>query len=192
MTGQETRWRLRVCYSISGRLRFISHLDFVRTFERAVRRTGLPVALSEGYSPAPRIAYGWPRPVGTAGLGEYLDIELHSRVAPEKAARLLTLMLPEGVRVRDARYISPHGPSLMAELDTASYVVRLPSAGLSPDEWREAAERLLARESLEVVRERGGFANSTSERWPAARSWSSWSWPSATVGRPNRRRWWSS
>jgi len=158
------RWRLRVCYSISGRLRFISHLDFIRTFERAVRRAGLPVALSQGYSPAPRIAYGWPLPVGTAGLAEYVDVELRRRVSPEEAAESLNQALPEDIRVRDARYVSPHGPSLMAELDTAAYLVRVPAAGLDLGDWRRAAERLLARRSLEVVRERGGGGGKPARR----------------------------
>ncbi len=150
------RWRLRLCFSKTGRLRFISHLDFIRAFERAVRRAGLPVSMSEGFSPAPRIAYGWPLPVGMAGLGEYLDMELKRRVPPEEVAGRLNRSLPEGLTVHDARYVTPHGPSLMSELDTGTYLVRVSAGGRSLGEWREAAARLLGRDRLEVTRERGG------------------------------------
>lgn len=150
------RWRLRVCYSVTGRVRYISHLDFIRAFERAARRAGLPLALSEGFSPAPKIAYGWPLPVGTAGLGEYLDIELTDRVAPDTVKDLLNRELPAGIRVNDARYVTPHGPSLMAQLDTASYLVKVPAGACAAGDWAQAAERLLAHDRLEVTRERGG------------------------------------
>ncbi|MCL6581262.1 MAG: TIGR03936 family radical SAM-associated protein [Firmicutes bacterium] len=149
------RWRLRLCLSRTGRVRFISHLDFVRLFERAVRRAGLPVVLSEGYSPAPRIAYGWPLPLGMEALSEYVDVELTARVPPDDASARLARALPEGFAVRDARYVNPHGPSLMAEFDTAVYIIRLPGREKDLGEWREAAHRLLASPRLEVVRERG-------------------------------------
>ena len=153
-----TRWRLRVCYTKTGRPRFISHLDFIRLFERTARRVGLPLSYSEGFSPAPRIAYGWPLPVGLSGMAEYVDVELSSRVAPEEVVARLNRALPEGIQARDARYISPHGPSLMSEFDTGSYVAHLPAAGRDLEEWRAAATRLLARPKLEVTRERGGPA----------------------------------
>lgn len=151
-----TRWRLRICYAKTGRPRFISHLDFVRLFERASRRAGLPLAFSEGFSPAPKISYGWPLQVGMSGLAEYVDVELTQRVPPEKVIESLSRGLPEGIEVRDARYVSPHGPSLMAEFNTGSYVAHCPALGRGLEEWREAARRLLSRTRLEVVRERGG------------------------------------
>ena len=149
------RWRLRLSYAKTGRLRYLAHLDLVRLFERACRQAGLPLAMSEGYSPAPRIAYGWPLPVGMAGLAEYVDVELVERVPPEKAAAELNRVLPEGLEIREGRYISPHGPSLMAEFDTGSYLAHLPDQGRPLAEWRKAAAALLAEPRLPVTRERG-------------------------------------
>ena len=151
-----TRYRLRVCFGKTGRLRYISHLDFIRTFERAARRSGLPLAYSEGYSPAPRIAYGWPLPVGTAGLAEYLDLELTERVPPERAVDSLKRALPPGLEVREARYISPRGPALMVDFDTGSYLVRAPAAGLGLERWRRAVGEVLAHPRLEITREKKG------------------------------------
>lgn len=150
------RWRLRVCFSKTGRMRFLSHLDFVRAFERATRRAGLPVALSEGFSPAPKIAYGWPLPVGMAGLAEYLDMELTSRVPPETVQAALNDQLPDGFEVREAFYLSPHGPSVMAEMNRGAYTATADAEGFGLEDWRDAARRALAQERLELVRERGG------------------------------------
>lgn len=170
MTAQPVpRWRLRVCFSKTGHLRFISHLDFIRAFERAARRAGLPLAYSEGFSPAPRIAYGWPLPVGMTGLSEYLDVELTERVPPEKVAADLNRVLPEGLAVRDAAYVSPHGPSLMSEFDVASFLARTEDGGRSLEEWRAAAGRLMARDRLPVTREKGGAERGGAGRGSAGR-----------------------
>jgi radical SAM-linked protein len=148
-----------VCFSKTGRLRHISHLDFIRAFERAARRSGLPLAYSEGYSPAPKIAYGWPLPVGTAGLAEYLDVELTERVPPERAVESLRDVLPPGLDVREASYVSPRGAALMVEFDTGSYLVRAPADGKGPDQWGDAVREILARPRLEVTREKRSGAD---------------------------------
>jgi radical SAM-linked protein len=149
------RWRLRLSYAKTGRPRFVSHLDLIRLFERAARRIGLPLSMSEGYSPAPRIAYGWPLPVGTSGLCEYVDVELAARVAPEAVVNALNQVLPEGLEIREGRYLSPQGPSAMAEFNVASYLVQLPAGGREVGEWRAAVEALLSRPKLDVTRDRG-------------------------------------
>ncbi len=187
------RWRLRICYAKTGRPRFISHLDFVRLFERAAGRAGLPLAYSEGYSPAPRIAYGWPLQVGLTGLAEYLDVELTERVPPEKVVESLNQALPDGIEVRDARYVMPHGPSLMAEFNTGSYVAHCPARGRSLGEWREAAARLLARPHLDLVRERGTVgagqsAGPAAGQGGAAGGWTEDGPGGAPGGRPPERK----
>ncbi len=118
----------------------------------------MPLSYSEGFSPAPRIAYGWPLPVGMSGIGEYVDIELRDRVTPEKAVDDLNRVLPPGLEIREARYVTPHGQSLMADFDTGSYMAHLPSGAFSLEDWRKAAETVLGRQRLEVVREKGGGA----------------------------------
>lgn len=162
--SEVTRWRLRVCFSKTRRMRFLSHLDFVRAFERATRRAGLPVALSEGFNPAPKIAYGWPLPVGMSGLGEYLDLELTSRVPPEEVRTRLDDQLPDGLTVREAFYLSPHGPSVMAEMNRGAYLATADARGFGLAEWREAAREVLKQERLELVRERGGHDGRPAKR----------------------------
>ena len=68
--------RLRLRYAKRGRLRFASHRDFQRAFERALRRAGVPMAYSAGFSPHPKISYANAAPTGTASEAEYLEIGL--------------------------------------------------------------------------------------------------------------------
>ncbi len=91
--------RLRVRYAKRGRLRFASHRDFSRAFERALVRARLPMAYSSGFNPHPRISYAGAAPTGAASEAEYLEIGLAQRLEPAAAHALLRDALPEGFDV---------------------------------------------------------------------------------------------
>src|SRR5207302_10177215 len=74
--------RLRVRYAKRGPLRFTSHRDFARAFERALHRAGVPIAYSPGFSPHPKVSYASASPTGAASEAEYLEIGLAARVDP--------------------------------------------------------------------------------------------------------------
>ena len=76
--------RLRVRYAKRGRLRFTSHRDFQRAFERALRRAGVPMAYSAGFSPHPKISYAGAAPTGVASEAEYLEIAVTERCDPDR------------------------------------------------------------------------------------------------------------
>jgi radical SAM family uncharacterized protein/radical SAM-linked protein len=112
--------RLRVKYCKTEEIRFISHLDVTRCFQRGVRRIRLPVSYSEGFSPHPRMSFGPPLPLGVAGEAEYFDVLVDGRPAPGWVEPL-NQALPAGLRVLDARVMPPQGPSLMTLLNAAEY-----------------------------------------------------------------------
>ncbi|MFZ5647066.1 MAG: TIGR03936 family radical SAM-associated protein [Bacillota bacterium] len=116
--------RYRIRYSKDGPARFISHLDMLRTFERAVRRAGLPVSLTQGFNPHPRLSFGFPLPVGMSGLNEYVDVELDTAVPPAEIVSLLDKAMPPGFRVTGACPVDEKAPALMAEVDRSVYRVR--------------------------------------------------------------------
>src|SRR5919106_289807 len=91
--------RLRVRYAKRGRARFTSHRDFGRAFERALRRAGVPMAYSSGYSPHPRISYANAAPTGAASEAEYLEIGLADPCDPEKVQAALNAALPPGLDI---------------------------------------------------------------------------------------------
>jgi radical SAM-linked protein len=91
--------RLRVRYAKRGRLRFTSHRDFSRAFERAVFRARIPMAYSSGFNPHPRISYAGASPTGAASEAEYLEIALAEVLDPDDVRRALEEALPDGLDV---------------------------------------------------------------------------------------------
>src|SRR6201991_4995413 len=81
--------RVRLRFAKRGRLRFLSHRDVARSFERALRRAGVPVAYSHGFSPHPRLSWVGAAPTGTASEAEYVEIGLTQSVEPTALAAAL-------------------------------------------------------------------------------------------------------
>lgn len=145
--------RYRVKYSKVDTARFMSHLDLVRTFERALRRAGLPVALSQGFNPHSRMSFSFPLPVGVAGLEEYADIEFDREVSPDQMARSLNAAMPNGLKVTGACPLEERAPALMAEVERSAYMVRLDREGTPGlEEVRECLGRLLEMDGIPVIR----------------------------------------
>ena len=140
--------KLRVHYAKRGRLRFASHRDFGRAFERAVRRAGLPIAYSSGFSPHPRISYANAAPTGAATEAEYLEISLVDRCDPDEAKDRLTAALPPGLDVVDV-VVASRG-SLADRLEASRWTLALP--GVEPGQVEEAVDAFLAAPAVEVQR----------------------------------------
>ncbi|GAA3425661.1 TIGR03936 family radical SAM-associated protein [Streptosporangium nondiastaticum] len=141
--------RLRVRYAKRGRLRFTSHRDVSRAVERAVRRAGVPVAFSAGFSPHPRISYvGAAAATGVASEAEYLEISVTRECDPQWLRTALDTSLPPGVDVLDV--VVAGAGTLADRLECSAWEVRLPQA--DPVLAKEAAERFVAAERIEVER----------------------------------------
>ena len=91
--------RLRVHYAKRGRLSFSSHRDFQRAFERALRRSAVPMAYSAGFSPHPKVSYAGAAPTGVASEAEYLEIAVVERCDPERLRDALDRSLPPDLDV---------------------------------------------------------------------------------------------
>jgi len=115
----------RVTYSKEGLIKFISHLDLIRLWQRAFRRAGLTVKISKGFSLHPLMSFGPPLPVGVAGCGELLDVALVPGQNLMRAKERLQSALPEGVRVHEFRPVPEPRRSLCAAIDCARYEVHL-------------------------------------------------------------------
>ena len=109
--------RLRIRYAKRGRARFTSHRDFGRAFERALRRAGVPMAYSSGFSPHPRISYANAAPTGAASEAEYLEIGLVEARDPEEVRRALDAALPPGLDVVE---VTEAGANALADQLTGS------------------------------------------------------------------------
>src|SRR4051795_9482233 len=92
--------RIRVRYTKLGKIRFTSHRDVARMWERAFRRTALPLAYTQGFSPRPKVSFGLALPTGHESVAEYLDLELVSQeVDISSLPARLSLALPAGIDV---------------------------------------------------------------------------------------------
>jgi radical SAM-linked protein len=140
--------RLRVRYAKRGRLRFTSHRDFARAFERALRRAEVPMGYSAGFTPHPKISYVGAAPTGVASEAEYLEIGLAERREPDTVARALDAALPPGLDI--VAVIEGAGPGLAERIDASYWRVELAEVGR--DEAAAAVERFLALQTAPVER----------------------------------------
>ena len=123
MSQDERPQRLRATYRKAEVLRYIAHLDLMRTWERSLRRARLPLAYTQGFTPHARIALGAPLPVGTVGERELLDVWMSPAIAPEEFARRLAAVLPEGLVLLAAEEAAHELPSLQSQIRSATYEV---------------------------------------------------------------------
>jgi radical SAM-linked protein len=147
--------RLRVHYAKRGRLRFSSHRDFQRAFERALRRSAVPMAYSAGFSPHPKVSYAGAAPTGVASEAEYLEIGLAQRCDPERLRAALDASLPDDLDVLELVEVAPPPPNVKAEslsdrLEASVWEVRL--AGTEPAVAAAAVAAFLAVDRVEVTR----------------------------------------
>jgi radical SAM-linked protein len=94
--------KIRLRFEKTGRARYISHLDLMRTLRRVFARAGVALRHSEGFNPHPRIALALPLPVGQESVCELMDFETREYVPPDSIPGLLNPKMPEGIRARDA------------------------------------------------------------------------------------------
>jgi radical SAM-linked protein len=118
--------RLRVRFAKRDRLRFTSHRDFQRAFERALRRARIPVAFSQGFTPHPKVSYAGAAPTGAASEAEYLEIAVTEVCDPVTVAAALDDALPPGLDV--VTVVEADGESLADRLQASEWRITLPDA----------------------------------------------------------------
>ena len=150
--------KVRFRFSKLGKVRWTSHRDVARMWERAFRRVELPLAYTQGFSPRPRVSFGLALPTGGESVAEYLDADVDpARVGAFDVSALpdrLSPALPVGIDVVAAALIDDRAPSLQADVSACRWEVDLRDttvAALSP-----LASQLLETASVVVTRERKG------------------------------------
>jgi len=140
--------RIRLRYARLGRLRFSSHRDFQRALERAIRRAGLPIAYSAGFSPHPKISYANSAPTGAASEAEYVEIGLTEERDPDSVRRELDAALPPGLDIVDA--VVARTSDFASRLEASQWRIELPDVGT--EELERARDAFWAAENIEVER----------------------------------------
>ncbi|MEU6402328.1 TIGR03936 family radical SAM-associated protein [Streptomyces sp. NPDC046985] len=140
--------RVRLRYTKRGRLRFTSHRDFQRAFERALRRAEVPMAYSAGFTPHPRVSYANAAPTGTGSEAEYLEIALAASRDPERLRALLDESMPTGLDIVEA--VEARTSGLADRLTASVWEMRLD--GVDPDQAAHAVAAFNGAAAVEVQR----------------------------------------
>jgi radical SAM family uncharacterized protein/radical SAM-linked protein len=149
-----SRQKIRFRFAIQGPLRFLSHLETVRVFTRALRRARLPVQFSQGFHPHPLLAFATALPVGVESTGEYADVVLYECLDPGRFRERLNAVLPQHISILDACTVPLKAVSLMSERLVAQYLVEVPLRVLPVNgvPLSERVRAFLARRSITVQR----------------------------------------
>jgi radical SAM-linked protein len=145
--------RFRITFSKGEPLKYTSHLDLMRVWERSLRRAGAPLAYSSGFNPRPRLQLAAALPLGHTGEAEWLDALLEETVSADDLAQTLVPALPRGLTVRQVHRVDLKEPALQTRIVSAEYRVTVEG-----DESHEDIEARIDRilEAPELMHERRG------------------------------------
>ena len=139
--------RLRLRFLRGQELKYISHLDLMRLWERALRRGEIPLVYTEGYSPHPRISLAAPLSIGMTSEAELMDLTVDRSASAHSVMRGVRPQLPRGLDVFEIWHVPLTAPSLQSQLRYAEYRVEV-AAECSGDEMRVAVDSLMHTREL--------------------------------------------
>lgn len=148
--------KVRLRFTKLGKIRFLGHRDLARCWERAIRRAGLPIAYSEGFSPRPKMHYGLALPVGAESHAEYMDIDLSVDIDLGDLAELLGDGMPVGVEVTGVAEVPSNAEALQAVVDRCTWEFELTCTTV--DEVARNVRELMERDDVPLTFERKGKA----------------------------------
>ena len=142
--------RAMIRFGKQPRLRFISHLDLQRFFQRALNRTGLPIAWTQGFNPHPILSFGSALALGWTSEYEILDVKLSAPMGRKRTEEAMRAALPVDLPVLEVRMVDDRHPAPMAMVRASDYEIVL--SGETAAATLDAAEEFLRRESVMAMR----------------------------------------
>ena len=139
--------RLRIRFSRGEELKYISHLDLMRLWQRAFNRAGIALAYSEGFNPHPRMSIALPLALGVTSEAELMDIVLEKFLSPHSFTAAVSPQLPRGIAIEGVFNTPFKLPSLQSQVRQAEYIVTI-TTDKSKGEIESAIESLLDKASL--------------------------------------------
>jgi radical SAM-linked protein len=138
--------RLRIRFSRGEEIKFISHLDIMRLWQRVLHRAGIPLAYSEGFSPHPRISLAAPLQVGVTSQAELMDLFCTRWVSPHFFTDAVNQQLPTGIKILQVYAVAPTMPSLQSQVSHSEYEVQIETEKDKPDIESALASLLSAKQ----------------------------------------------
>ncbi|MEI6824183.1 MAG: TIGR03960 family B12-binding radical SAM protein [Desulfuromonadales bacterium] len=152
--GEPTAARMRLRFSKTGAMSYLSHLELITVFTRAVSRGDVPILFSLGFHPHPRFSFGTATSVGVESQAEYMDMMVAAGIAPREVQERLNAVLPEGLRILEAAEVDAKSPSLSTLIDATRY--RITIAGADQGELLKQCEQFLAHDAFVIQRTKKG------------------------------------
>lgn len=144
--------KIRIKYAKLGVLRYIGHLDVMRYFQKAIRRAGLDVAYSQGYSPHQLITFAAPLGLGVTSEGEYFDAEMNTVTTTEDMVTRLNSVMAPGMQIQDIVALKEGAKTAMAVVVASDYMVRIREEYASKEIFLHAADTFYRQERIEVIK----------------------------------------
>ena len=138
---------VRIRFGKEGMMRFIGHLDVLRTFQKIFRRAGVPMVYSKGYSPHPVMSFALPLGLGLSSEGEYLDAAIEDGADPAAVLLALQEATSEELPVYSLRVLPEKAENAMAAVGGAVWKATLPS-NMPAEGAKTALKAILAREAI--------------------------------------------
>jgi radical SAM-linked protein len=118
--------RLRICFAKTAAMRYTSHLDLYRTWERTLRRAGLPLCYTQGFNPHPRVQLAAALPLGMTSSCELIDVWLgENDLSKAKIDTQLKGSVPPGIAIQSLEWVELHAPALQTQVLSAEYTAQL-------------------------------------------------------------------
>ncbi|MBC7088385.1 MAG: DUF2344 domain-containing protein [Tissierellales bacterium] len=147
--------KIRAKYTKLGYLKYLSHLDLIRLFNRSLTRTNLPVKFSEGYNPHPKLSLGNPLPLGIESMCEYFDIELTENISPNDFMITLNKVLPKDIKIIEAFEIDEFTPSISTSICISVYDLVVDTVNLDEEvDYNLEITKFLNLENIEIEKKK--------------------------------------
>lgn len=144
--------KVRIKFSKEGPVRFIGHLDIMRYFQKAIRRAGIDIAYSTGFSPHQIMSFASPLSVGHESCGEYFDVELNSITDTEDIKMRLNRTMAEGIQILQVAVLDETEGNAMASVAAADYLISFRDSVSLPDDWKEKMTAFYKKDKIPVIK----------------------------------------
>ncbi len=145
--------KIRIKFRKYGNLKFIGHLDVQRYFQKCVRRAGIDVAYTKGFSPHQIMSFASPLGIGLESGGEYMDMEVNSFSGSADTVKRLNEAGVEGIEVLSAKVLPEGAGNAMASVAAAGYTIRFREGRAPRFDWKEKLSEFFSQESIMITKE---------------------------------------
>lgn len=164
--GDPPQARMRIRFAKTGVMRYLSHLELITVFTRAVSRGGVPILFSQGFHPHPRFSFATATSVGVESRAEYMDLFVAAGISADEVARRLNVVLPAGLEVLEAEEAGLRAPSISTLIDKTRYRITFSEA--VAERLPELCVQFMAHKEYLIHRKKKGDVQSVDLRSEAA------------------------